>query len=354
MKHLFSRPRATDIREVTICQTGKSFPAPGKDSVLNEALAAGVAFPHSCTVGTCGTCKARLLSGKVREISDSAIVLTSQELREGYILTCQSIAKRSLELDVAGMADLPDHELKSVTGSIGSQERLTHDILRMELDLAEPIEYTAGQYAELRFDDLAGPRSYSFADAPCRLRGTAVTFFVRHVPGGEFTDWLFSADRAGAPITIVGPLGNLWLRPAEAPVLCVVGGSGLAPIKAMLEQALDEQCSRDVALVFGARQRRDLYCLDEIEALAEAWPGAFRKYPILSEEPPQSEWSGLRGVVTDVLADLPTGFLATCHVYTCGPPAMIDALEEAVMSVRTDAGFFHADRFVTRRAPSDR
>ena len=350
MATLFGRRRENaEPRSVRIAQTGKQFPAPGKDSILREALAAGVAFPHSCTVGTCGTCKVKLISGKVREITDSAFALTTPELREGYILACQSVAKCSLELDVAGMADLPDHDLKELPGAVTGQHLVTPDIMRLTIELEDRLEFTAGQYAELHFAEFSGPRSYSFADAPSQVEGNSLTFFVRHVPGGEFTDWLFDADRTGEPLTVTGPLGNLWLRPSQVPALCVAGGSGLAPLKAMLAQAVHGAAvGRDVVLVFGARRRHDLYCLEEFDALAAARKGSFDQHLILSEEPEDSGWTGERGFVTDAVATLPPEFLRLCDVYTCGPPAMIDALEEAVYSVRTDSGFFHADRFVTR------
>lgn len=350
MGRLFGRTEAPDEpRHVRIVQTGKSFPAPGKDSVLNEALAAGVAFPHNCTVGTCGTCKAKLISGKVREITDSAIALSSQELKDGYILACQSIARRTLELDVAGMADLPDHDLRHLSATVVSQTPLTHDIVQMTLELEDRLEFTAGQYAELKFEEFSGPRSYSFADAPSQVDGRRLSFFVRHVPGGEFTDWVFGGDRRGAKLTVTGPLGNLWMRPSDGPVLCVAGGSGLAPVKAILEEAMSTSSTRDVVLVFGARQQRDLYCRDELAALEAGWKGRFDYELVLSEEDLDSSWSGARGFVTDLVSALPAEFLQTCDIYTCGPPAMIDALEEVVMSVRTGSGFFHADRFVTRR-----
>lgn len=354
MARLFTRNPDAEPRSVTIVQTGKKFPTPGKDSILNEALAAGIPFPHSCTVGTCGTCKAKLVSGRVREITDSAVALSSEELRDGYILTCQSIARRSLELDVSGLQDVPDHLLVHRHGSVVAQERMTHDIVRISIALDGPLEYTAGQYAELRFAEMSGPRSYSFADAPSRVEDDSVSFFVRHVPGGEFTDWIFEAPRIGEQVEVAGPFGNLWLRPSSGPILCVAGGSGLAPLKALLESALDDQSSREVVLVFGAREQQDLYCLDEIEDAELAWPGLFTFRPVLSMEPEDSTWRGDRGLVTDVVAQLDPILLQTCDVYTCGPPVMVDALEDAMRSLRGGPLPFHADRFVTRKPnPND-
>lgn len=349
MARLFGRDREdVEPRTVTIVETGKAFQAPGKDSILNEALAAGIPFPHSCTVGTCGTCKSKLIAGKVRELTDSAVALTGQELRDGYILACQSIARKSLEIAVAGMGDMPDHPLIHTDGSITSQRRLTRDIIEIVITLQAPLEYSAGQYAELRLPDVSGPRAYSFADAPSGNDPRTATFFLRHIPGGQFTDWMFSGDRVGTVVSVAGPFGNLWLRPSDVPILCVAGGSGLAPIKALLEDAAAKSCGRPVAVVFGAREEEDLYCLDELSAVGDAWSAPFEFIPVLSQEPTGSGWSGARGLVTDVLPGLPSDFLQMCDVYACGPPLMVDALEDALKALRIGSTYFHADRFATR------
>lgn len=326
---------------------GRTFVA-GRDSVLNHALAEGVPFPHSCTVGTCGSCKSRLVTGKVWELTESAITLSSEELRAGYILPCQAVARGPLELDVPGFAEIPDHPLRHTRGVIDGQEPLTHDIVELRLRLDDPVDYTGGQYAELRTAHLTtGPRAYSFARAPEPTQLTRPTFYVRRTPGGEFTEWVFAADRTGTEIELTGPFGNMWLRPAEAPVLCVTGGSGLAPVQAILEAAAAQRVGRPLVLVFGARTRRDLYRVDELEKLAAA-TAELRLVPVLSEEPADSPWTGARGLVTDALAELPAELLATCHAYACGPPPMVDAVENLLCGRRTDTAFFHADRFLDK------
>lgn len=344
---LFKRGR--EKRTVTIHQSGTSFPVDKNDSILNHALASGIPFPHDCTVGTCSTCKSKLLSGKVREITDAAIALTAEELRAGYILPCQAVAKTALELDVEDLTDTPEHPLVYTEGEITRQQGLTHDIQEIGLKLDRPIEYTAGQYAELRHPDQSGPRSYSFAHAPTRRDKDYVNFYIRKTPGGEFTEWLFSGNRIGTVLAVDGPFGNLWLRPGDSPVLCVAGGSGLAPIKALLESACDEEIDREFVFVFGARAQRDLYCVAEAEGLREFWGERFRFIPALSEEPEGTGWQGRRGLVTDVTKELPTDFLTSCQAYVCGPPPMVDAVEEQLVGMRSDeTTFFHADRFLDK------
>ncbi|MCF7550874.1 2Fe-2S iron-sulfur cluster binding domain-containing protein [Pseudonocardia sp. WMMC193] len=343
---LFGRNR--EPATVTIRPSGRSFPATGKDSLLNEALAAGIPFPHSCTVGTCGTCKSKLVSGKVREITDAAITLSSEELADRYILPCQSLARGAVELHVADLVDMPDHPLVHTSAVLSGTRALTHDILEVVVRVDEPFAYTAGQYAELRVPGISGPRSYSFARGAADRAKDELVFYIRRTPGGEFTEWLFAEDRSGTALEVAGPFGNLWLRPSGAPALCVAGGSGLAPIKAILEAAADEGAQRETIVVFGARTARDLYCVEEIEAAAAAMAGSCRFVPVLSEEDPGSDWSGARGLVTDVVAALPADVLSACEVYACGPPPMVDALEAQLGALRAD-GVFHADRFLDKK-----
>jgi NAD(P)H-flavin reductase/ferredoxin len=340
--------KAREQISVTVRPTGKSFAASGKESILNEALAAGIPFPHSCTVGTCGTCKTKLLSGKVRELTDAAVVLSAEELRARYILPCQSLPRTSLELEVEGLADMPDHPLVEAQGRITLQRLLTHDTMEVRLKLDRPLEYTAGQYVELRLPEHSGPRAYSCSVSPSRRQQDQVDFFIRRIPGGAFTEWLFGGDRIGADVTAVGPFGNLWLRPGNAPVLCVAGGSGLAPVKALLEAASDEEVDRDFVLVFGARQERDLYCLKDVERMQASWGTRFRFIPILSDEDPSSTWTGARGLITDAVDGLDKAFLTSCDAYVCGPPPMVDAVEEQLRGMRIDTRFFFADRFLNR------
>ena len=165
--------------------------------------------------------------------------------------------------------------------SIVGQERVTRDITRLTVQLEQALSYQAGQFANLSVEGLPGVvRSYSFA-TPSRRDGE-VSFFVRKVPGGQLSTLVNDEDVLGRSVRVEGPYGEFWMRPGTAPLLLVAGGSGLPPILAMLQAALAAGVSRPVTLLFGAREREDLYALDEIEAIARAWPSEFRFVPVLS------------------------------------------------------------------------
>jgi NAD(P)H-flavin reductase len=289
-----------------------------------------------------------LLSGKVRELMESAITLSADDLRSGHILACQSIPKTSVELEVAGLADMPDNPMVEVGAQIVRQTPLTHDIVEIELSLDDEMHYTAGQYADFHVPGVQTPRSYSFARSPERADSTTANFFIRKVPDGEFTEWLFAEPRVGCAVRVQGPLGNLWLRPSEIPVLCVAGGSGLAPVKAILESAHDNDIDREFHLVFGARTQEDLYALESLRDLSRGSRMTLDTVVVLSDEGVDSGWHGARGLVTDAIAGIEPAVLETCDAYVCGPPAMVDAVEEQLCTLRKDTGFFHADRFLDK------
>lgn len=311
-----------------------------KETLLQAALREGIAFPHSCRVGGCATCKCRLVSGKVRELTQSSYILSDDELDQGYILACQAVPQTDVRIEV-DLSALPAR--RQVGGRIVAQERLTHDIVQLRVQLDEALAYKAGQFADLTLDSLPGiARSYSFA-TPVQP-DAQVSFFVRKVPGGRFSTLVVDHNLTGQRLTVHGPGGDFWLRPADTPLLLVAGGSGLAPMLAMLADARAQGVARPVTLLFGARQQADLYGAAAIGVLADAWPAPFRFEPVLSAEPPGSTWSGARGLVTDLL---PEAVLPGAHAYLCGPPPMVDAAREALMRQGVATTDIHADRFTT-------
>ncbi len=317
-------------------------------SVLQAALEAGGDFPHSCKVGTCMACRSRLLSGKVKAIRDFSYVLSAEELKAGYILACQAKVapgeEITLEVDIDSRR--PHFHQMTCQGRITAQIPLTHDIVELRLQIDQPLEYAAGQYAALRPAHIERAREYSFAAAPTPGGDRTLGFFVRLTPGGQFTTWLFAESRVGQMLEVTGPGGDFWLRPAPAPLLLVAGGSGLAPVLALLEEAARAGVARDAVFLFGARTQGDLYKLDAIEAIGSRWAAPFQFLPVLSHEPPDSGWTGARGLVTEFLTAPHVAQLASRHGYLCGPPPMIDAALAVLAAAGVADRDVHYDKFL--------
>jgi len=329
----------------TACING--FPAievKPKETILQAALEAGIQFPHNCRVGGCASCKCKLTKGEVKELTESSYVLSGQELDEGYILACQSTPKSDVSITVDLDAGASTHKVKTLSGKVIRQTSLTHDITALEIELPEVMPFTAGQYARLSLADSNSIiRSYSFAKAP--VNDNRVLFYIREMPGGEFSPIINQQDLISREIYVEGPFGDFHLGEKNLPLLFIAGGSGLAPIKAILEQALNSGDQRDAVILFGARTRADLYCIEELDVLKKAWKKSFKFIPVLSEEAADSSWTGARGLVTEVIGKHTTG---KEQAYLCGPPGMIDAAIAELRKYSISTVDIHFDKFFSQ------
>ncbi|MEO0322533.1 MAG: fatty acid desaturase [Myxococcota bacterium] len=310
--------------------------APG-ETLLQSAHRQGVAIPSACRVGACATCRCRVTRGRVRELTETAYLLSREEIDAGTVLACQSVPATddvALEVDLESASGLP--------GVIEARQQLTGDIVELKVRLTAPLAFRAGQYANLQVEGCDAVRSYSFAAPPA---GEHVSFFVRKVPGGRLSGLLHDEDLVGRRVHVDGPRGDFWLREGDSPLLCVAGGSGLAPVLALLEDALARNVARPVTLLFGVRRERDLYARARIEELRARWPAPFTFVPVPSEARDDDAWEGERGLVTEHIAR----FLAPgSHGYVCGSPGMVDAAAEALREGGVPAEHVHFDRFTTQ------
>ena len=325
------------------------------DNLLNAALGLGIPWPHDCRVGSCTTCKCILKSGKTKSLTDFSYVLDPDQLNEGWILACQTRLKSDVEVEVELDDASRAHQVVKFEGSLSRIKDLTHDIKEIVITADYPLPERsgiAGQYAEIDVADISAPRSYSFAKAPENEAENEMTFFVRLVPGGEFTEWLFKQDRTGEKVTVAGPYGQFWLRPGDAQVVCIAGGSGISSIKAILESAVNQQVKRNCLFLFGARTQKDLYCMQEMDEIGAEWNQnyTFEFVPVLNMEPEDSDWNGARGLVTDYLksAYIDTGILSLkeSQGYLCGPPPMIDAAIEVMVAQGMLKDNIYFDKFL--------
>lgn len=316
-----------------------------RETLLNGALRHGLDFPYSCKVGGCGSCKCRLLSGRVRELTDKAYLLTKEEIRQNYILGCQSVPLSNVVVSLP----LDPFARQRAEGTIVQQNPLTHDIMEIVLKLDTALHYRAGQHASVQASGTDIPaRCYSFAHA-CTAGGSrGISFFVRAVPGGRMSHWLMDPASLGRSVRLNAALGDFHLRESDRDLLCVAGGSGLAPLIALLEDAVTGTAARrNVYLLMGARRPRDLYCLETIRELGQRWQGRFEFVPVLSEEPADGNWQGQRGWVTEAITP---AMVAAADAYLCGPPPMIDAAIARMTAFGMSPEHIHFDKFSDQTA----
>lgn len=322
------------IHTVTLQASGKRFAIADGETVLEAAQRAGLALPYSCLAGVCGSCKATLISGEFRYARNPPTALSAVEQARGQMLLCQALACSDLVIaarEVASVADIPRRRLRL---RVVEKTRLADDVVHVVLDPeGGPLRRLPGQYLDVLLAD-GKRRAFSIANAP--HTGAAIDLHVRHVAGGGFTSFVFDELAPGMRLDAEGPLGTFVPREdSERPMIFVAGGTGFAPVKALIEHFLEIGTRRPMGLVWGARAADELY-LRELPArwMREA-PG-FSFLPVISD-PERAAGLPVGLAHEAVLAAHPD--LSGFDIYMSGPPALIDAGRHAFV----EAGL-HEDR----------
>jgi len=309
--------------QVQLAGSGKAFQVGPAETVLSAARRAGLALPYSCLSGNCGSCKARIVSGHVGYPYNPPSALTAAERDAGQALLCQAVPLGDLILAIREVEAVAGIPLRQLAVKVVAKHRLCADV--MELRLApprkDPFRYLPGQYLDILLPD-GKRRAFSIANAP--QHGDTLNLHVRRVLGGGFTQFVFDDLKLGDLLRIEAPLGTFVPREGgDRPIVLMAGGTGFAPIKAIVEHLLDQQCHRALHIYWGARHLDDLY----LNELCLGWQREFasvRYTPVLSEASMLERNQFRAGHVHEaVLKDFPE--LSRFDVYMSGPPPMIEA-----------------------------
>lgn len=308
---------------------GKEFTTEDKETVLEAAMRHGIILPYSCRNGACATCKGRILSGSVDYGEYAAHALSDDERAAGMALFCQAVPLEDVVIKAREISAAEGIVIKTLPCRVVKLEKLSHDVMALDLKLpeGERLQYLPGQYVDILLRD-GNRRSFSLASAP--RDDALLQLHIRHVPGGHFSGHVFNRMKERDLLRFRGPLGTFFLRrESERPVILMAGGTGFAPIKAILEHALASGIDRPMHLFWGARARRDLY----LHELVLSWAGShdrFRYTPVLSEPAPEDRWDGRGGWVHEAVVEDYPG-LREHEIYASGPPPMIEAGKQAFM-----------------------
>jgi CDP-4-dehydro-6-deoxyglucose reductase len=322
-------------RQITIKPSDHSFTCADDDTVLAAAMNADLMLPYGCRNGACGSCKGRILAGRVDYGAHQATALTDEEKAQGLALFCCAKPLTDLVIEVKEVR---------MPCRIESIAKPAPDvaIIRLKLPANERLQYLPGQYLDFLLKD-GRRRSFSLANPP--HDDALLELHIRHVPGGFFGDQLFNEFKGREILRLEGPFGTFYLREtSDKPIVFVAGGTGFAPIKAMIEHALHHRIARPMVLYWGARAKRDLY----LPELPGQWQQASRDFtfiPVLSEPAPDDGWPGRTGLVHQAVLD-DFDDLSGYQVYACGGPAMVDAARQSFVAMRRlPPDEFFADSF---------
>lgn len=334
---------------VTLQPSGTTFEVEPGASILGTALDRQINLPFGCRAGFCTSCRGKVIEGAV---DHGRSHLPQSQRDQGFALLCQASALSDLTIEAEVMPSVT--MATDLPARVTSVEMLAPDVARVKLRVPPGLDfrYLAGQFIDVLFDD-GERRSYSMASMPRPEGVNDVELHIRHLPGGLFTDRLFGGDvKVRALLKCHGPLGAFFLRESDKPAIMLASGTGYAPIRSILLEALPKDSKRAFTLYWGARIKRDLYLHEEVEALAREYPN-FRYIPVLSEAAEEDAWTGRTGFVhRAVMEDHPD--LSTFQVYACGTPVMVDAARaDFTTNTGLPLGEFFSDSFVTAAEASE-
>jgi Na+-transporting NADH:ubiquinone oxidoreductase subunit F len=311
--------------KVTINGGTRELSVSGGRPLLATLMSEGIFIPSACGGrGSCGLCKLVVDEGAGEYNPTELPWIPEEERSRSVRLSCQIKVKRDMAIRI------PEElfSIREFRTRVSSVRDLTYDIKEVTLTLVDPpqIDVAAGKYVQFvvpAYDLSVDPvyRAYSVSSQPSRK--TEVELEMRLVPNGICTTYVFSKLKVGDAVTINGPFGDFYLRDSEREIIFVAGGSGMAPIKAMLYDMAEKGIDRKATYFFGAKAVRDLFLVDEMRELERRLP-RFRFVPALSDPLPEDKWDGETGLITEVLARH-YDKLDRHEAYLCGSPGMIDA-----------------------------
>lgn len=332
--------------EVTIEPLGQQITVEEGQTILDASLRAGIYLPHACGHGLCATCKVQVVDGEVEHGEASTFALMDFEREEGKCLACCATPRSDIviEADVEEDPDAWNLPVRDHFGAVSRIVDLTPTIkgVFVTLDDAGDLRFQAGQYVNLHLPGRdALTRAFSLANSP---QHGEVELNVRLVPGGAATGFVHERLNVGDQVRLSGPYGRFFVRKSrKGPLLFLAGGSGLSSPRSMILDLLAEGSDQPITLVYGARNRSELYYHEEFEALA-AKHGNFTYIPVLSDS---QGWGGSVGFVHEAAREAFQNDFRGHTAYLCGPPAMIDACITTLMQGRLFERDIFLEKFIS-------
>jgi CDP-4-dehydro-6-deoxyglucose reductase/ferredoxin-NAD(P)+ reductase (naphthalene dioxygenase ferredoxin-specific) len=327
---------------VKIRQYGETLAVETAQTILDAALSAGLDYPCSCQSGNCGACKSVLVSGEVDLLPYSEFALTDEERAAGLILACRAMPESDCEVAYLEPDEVAAHPQRKLACRVVELDDATHDIKRVRLAVEQggPFTFSAGQYARVTFDGLPA-RDFSMANRP---DDPVLEFHIRAVSGGAVSQFVARGLKRGDTVRVEGPFGVAYLREAHTgPVLALAGGSGLAPIRSIVERALQAGMRQPIHLYLGVRDERDVYLEAHFRELAARHPNL--RFDVVLSEPSEPTRRRTGFLADAIAADHPT--LDGAKVYLAGPPVMVETCVAAAERLGARKENCHADAFYT-------
>lgn len=323
--------------ELVVHPLDRVLQVPTGANLLDTLRANDVPISYSCMSGRCGTCRCKVIRGSVIETGREAKITNPSE--GDYVLACTSVLSESCAIEIPEPDEVVTHPARIIKATVSAIEEATHDIRIIRVRPAKPLSFSPGQYATLQFspDHI---RPYSMASL---CTDEELEFHIRLVPDGRVTGYVFSQLKIGDAIRISGPLGTAYLRTRHTgSMLCVAGGTGLAPILSIVRGAIAAGMNNPIHLYFGIRSPQDMYKLDQLKVLQTLHPAL--QVNVIVNTDDDAESGRRTGLITDAIADDIPDFQGW-SAYVCGAPPMVEAAAALLRQREMDERHIHADAF---------
>ncbi len=329
-------------RQVTIKPSNHVFTVGDDETILDGALREGFPIAYGCRNGACGSCKGKVLEGRVDYGTHQESALSDADKKQGYALFCQARPASDVVIECREISAIKDIQVRTLPCRVQKLDRLAPDVMMIHLRLpaSERLQFLAGQYIDI-LTKSGLRRSLSIANAP--HDDDMLQLHLRNY-GGPFSQYVFNTLKEKDILRFEGPLGTFFLREdSDKPLILLASGTGFAPMKAIIEHAVHHGSKRPMTLYWGCRVRADLY----LNELAENWSRAhgITYVPVLSDATPENNWTGRSGFVhRAVMEDVPD--MSGYQVYACGAPIVIEsALRDFTGQCKLPPDDFYSDAF---------
>jgi len=333
---------------IALAGSNQTFSCDASDILLRAGLRAGLGMSYECNAGACGSCKINLIEGQLEDLYPLATGIKPRDRERGNWLACQSVPRGHCTIKARVLEVYqPRHRPQKWLARFTHVREITHDIHEFTFQTPAPAEFLAGQFAMLQLPGLQSPRAYSMSNI-ANQQGLW-QFMVRKKPSGQMSNALFNLA-PDATLGIDGPYGNAYVREDNArDIVCIAGGSGLAPMVSILEATRGSQQlrQREKWLFYGGRASRDVPDIQQLFSAPELQQ-QITWCPVLSDPPPNDveKWSGAIGFVHRLVPQQLPQPLVNYEYYFAGPPPMIEATARLLAAEhRVPQAQMHFDRF---------
>jgi toluene monooxygenase electron transfer component len=336
----------------------QTFESKPNENILYSGLQHGIGLPYECATGTCGSCKAKRISGQIEWLWDEAPARKILKSEDDFLM-CQCSASSDLQLEVRSkLKENKDPRcVPDWLGAVVIDSRLVaQDVKTLSVRLSKSIDFLPGQFMVLEFEGVTGGRAWSMTNHA--ETSNILHFVIKKKPNGDLSKFLFAHDDlSGLKAKAFGPIGKAtYLSNLEKELICIAGGTGIAGMMSILEEYIrgGAHLKNRATVYFGVRTSQDLFFANEFSKLVDQSKGSLEVVVAFSDEKPSTEiieaYPALKfdqGFIHEVAEREIVGCdHANSRAYIAGPPPLVDgALRMLLLKARLPASEILYDKF---------